>query len=180
MLSITVPATTNWDEAKEEFVTFQGEELLLEHSLVSLSKWESFTERPFLGKDEKSREDIVEYIKCMTISPVNDPNVYENLSNNNFEVINTYINLKMTATWFRDQGPTRPNGEIVTAEIIYYWMIALNVPMECQYWHLQKLLTMVKVLNLKNAPPKKQDRQTMAQRQRELNAARLAQNNTTG
>lgn len=180
MLSITVPATTNWDEAKEEFVTFQGEVLMLEHSLVAVSKWEEFTERPFLVKGEKSTEDIVKYVECMTISPVNDPNVYANLSMENFAAIDAYINLKMTATWFRNEGPQRPSGEIITAEIIYYWMIALNIPTEYRYWHIQKLLTLVKVLNLKNAPPKKEDRASMLQRQRELNEQRQAALNTTG
>jgi hypothetical protein len=180
MLGVTVPASTDWDEATEKFITFQGEELLLEHSLASVSKWESLTSKPFLVKEEKSGDEILEYIKCMTISPVVDPNVYAHLSNQNISDVNEYINLKMTATWFRDEGPNRPNGETITAEIMYYWIIALNIPMECQYWHLQKFLTLVRVVNLKNAPPKKQTRGDMAAQRRALNEQRLAQNKTTG
>lgn len=175
MLSITVPPSDQWDEEKQRFIMFPGEVLLLEHSLVSLSKWESFTEKAFLGLQEKTTEDILEYVKCMTISPVNYPETYDNLSDENIDEINKYINLKMTATWFAEDKASRPNGETVTAEIVYHWMIALNIPMECQYWHFQRLLTLVRVLNLKNSPAKKQDRQTMAQQRRNLNAQRLAQ-----
>lgn len=177
MLSITVPPSDKWDEEHQRFIVFPGEVLLLEHSLVSISKWESSTEKAFLGKAEKTTEDILEYIKYMTISPVNHPEVYENLSQENFDEINTYLNLKMTATWFKEDAPARPSGETVTAELVYYWMVALQIPIECQYWHFSRLLTLVKVLNLKNAPAKKQDKQTMAQDRRTLNEQRLAQKN---
>lgn len=180
MLEITVPPSDKWDEEKSVFIIFPGEVLLLEHSLASISKWESFTEKPFLAKADKTHEDIVEYIRFMCISPVNHPEVFDNLSDANFDAISKYINLKMTATWFKEDAPSRPTGEIVTSEIVYHWMIALNVPMECQYWHFARLLTLVRVLNIKNAPPKKQDRQSMAQQRRALNEQRMAaqQNNS--
>lgn len=180
MLEITVPPSDKWDESKQVFILFPGEVLLLEHSLASISKWESFTEKPFLAKSDKTREDIIEYIKFMCVSPVNHPEVFDNLTDPNFDLISAYINLKMTATWFREDAPARPSGETVTAEIVYYWMVALNIPMECQYWHFSRLLTLVKVLNLKNAPAKKQDRQSLAQQRRSLNEQRLAQNNNPG
>lgn len=180
MLGITVPALDMWDEATNQFVLFRSEDLLLEHSLVSLSKWESFTEKPFLVKEPKSREETVEYITMMNIAPVNQPDVFKRISDENMQKISDYIDLKMTATWFNDSAPSRPSGEITTAEIIYYWMVTLQVPMECQYWHLNKLLTLIRVINLKNAPAEKRGRQQTAQQRRDLNAQRRAASGTSG
>jgi hypothetical protein len=180
MLLLTVPATRVWDEAKEEFVQFQGESLLLEHSLVSLSKWEESTEKPFLVKEEHTIEETIEYIKFMTISPVNNPFVYELLTQEHFDQISAYIDKKMTATWFRETKQQRPSTEAITAEILYYYMIALNIPMECQYWHLNKLLTLIKVTNLKNAPEEKKGRRTNIADRRAAAAAARARYNTKG
>lgn len=180
MLIIDVPKADLFDEDTQQFVTFNGESLALEHSLVSLSKWEEITEKPFLGREEKTREETIEYIKCMNSSPVNDPNVYMNMTSSNFDDISKYIDRKMTATTFKEIPGSRNSGEFITAEIIYYWMIALQVPIEFQYWHLNKLLTLIKVLNLKNAPAKKMGKQSAAQQRRMLNDQRLAQMNTTG
>lgn len=182
MLLINVPSVDLFDETKQEFVTFNGESLMLEHSLVSLSKWESFTEKPFLGKESKTLDETLEYVRLMTITPVNSPEVYEHLSPSNFKAINDYIDSKMTATWFKASPQSKGNDEIITAEIIYYWMIALQIPFECQYWHLNRLLTLVKVMNLKNSPDKKDTRVTQDDiaARRALNDSRLAELNTTG
>jgi hypothetical protein len=180
VLIIDVPAGSLWDEKNEEFIIFKGESLMLEHSLVSLSKWEQSSEKPFLGKEEKTTEETIDYIKVMTISPVNDPNVYLNLSSENFKEISEYIGRKMTATIFNETPGSKSSGEFITAEIIYFWMIGLQVPFEAQYWHLNQLLTLVKVINLKNQPAKPQGRQTTAQQRRALNDQRLAQMKTTG
>lgn len=179
MLFVNVPAVDQFDETTNQFVTFKGESLLLEHSLVSLSKWESFTEKPFLGKEPKTNEETLDYIRMMTISPVNNPDVYLHLTSANLKEISNYIGAKMTATWFSDT-PSKANSETVTAEIIYYWMIALLIPMECQNWHLSRLLTIIKVLNEKNSPAKKMSPRDAAFQQRALNEERLAKMNTTG
>lgn len=179
MLLINVPAVDLFDEATNQFVTFKSESLLLEHSLFSLSKWESSTEKPFLGRDTKTDEETLNYVRMMTSSPVNDPDVYKHLTSANLKEISDHINAKMTATWFSD-SPSRSNGVIVTAELIYYWMIALQIPIECQYWHLNRLLTLIKVLNEKNSPPKKMSQSDAAAQQRSLNEARKAEHNTQG
>lgn len=185
MLQIIIPSTTFWDEMNEEFIKKPEETLLVEHSLVSLSKWEQIWEKPFLGDTPKTTEETIDYIKCMSISPVNDISVYERLSQKNFDDVAAYINAKMTATWFYEPpGPKMPvKKQIITSEVIYYWMIAHNIPFECQYWHLNRLFTLIKVNNEKNAPPKKgpkMGRREMAAQRRALNDQRLREFNTTG
>lgn len=162
MLEITIPGTELWDEERGEFVTIATKTIVLEHSLVSLSKWESKWCKPFLSKTQKTNEETVDYIKCMTITQNVDPNLYLGLTNENIEQINAYIDAPMTATWFTEDKNTPKGREQVTAELIYYWMIALNIPFECQKWHLNRLLTLVRVCNIKNQPPKKMNRKEFA------------------
>mgnify|MGYP001249550479 FL=1 len=180
MLQITIPAVELWDERKQEFVTTKEQTLQLEHSLVSLSKWESKWCKPFLTKQEKTFEETLDYIKCMTITQNVDPEVYNHLTNENIEEINKYIEAPMTATYFSDDKTAKSSREQITAELIYYWMIALNIPFECQKWHLNRLLTLIKVCNIKNQPPKKRSRKEIMSRNAALNAARRKQLNTRG
>lgn len=179
MLRITIPETEFYDEAKDEFITYKAQVLQLEHSLVSISKWESHWNKPFLSEKDKTFEELLDYVKCMTITQNVSDDVYRRLTRQNVDEINTYIESPMTATTFSDRKES-PNREIITSEIIYYWMVTFNIPFECQKWHLNRLLTLIKVCNIKTNPPKKMGRQELAQRNRELNAARKARLNTKG
>ena len=180
MLRITIPAVEQWDEIKQEFVSTKEQTLSLEHSLVSLSKWESKWCKAFLTKQEKTLEETLDYIKFMTITKNIDPEVYNYLTNRNSIEINEYIEAPMTATYFSDEKISKTNRELITAEIIYYWMIALNIPFECQKWHLNRLLALIKVCNIKNQPPKKRGKKEIMSRNNALNAARRKQLNTKG
>lgn len=180
MLSIIVPAVEQWDEEKEEFVVSSEDcTLELEHSLVSLSKWESKWRKPFYSKGERTMEEIIDYIRFMTIKEPSNPDVYGLLTSDNIKEISEYIENPMTATTFSDINQ-RPSREIITSEIIYYWMVSFNIPFECQKWHLNKLLTLIKVCNIKNSPPKKMSRQEILSRNRALNEARKKNLNTRG
>lgn len=180
MLQITIPDTELYDERIDEFVSVKGKTLQLEHSLVSLSKWESKWCKSFLSNPNKTDEEILDYIKCMTITQNVDPNIYNYLSVDNIREINDYIAAPMTATYFSEDSSKKGGREIVTSELIYYWMIALNIPFKCEKWHLNRLLTLVRVCNIKNAPPKKRSRKDIMSRNAALNAARKKQFNTRG
>lgn len=180
MLRITVPADELWDGVKGEFIPVKEQTLQLEHSLVSLSKWESKWCKPFFAKDGKSYEETIDYIKCMTLTQNVSPNVYRNLTRENIEEINKYIESPMTATTFSNFQHGSRNQEVITSELIYYWMIALNIPFECQKWHLNRLLTLIRVCEIKNTPPKKMSKRDIMNRNAALNAARRKQLNTKG
>ena len=182
MLRITIPETEKFDSEKNEFIYISEQKLQLEHSLVSISKWESKWCKPFLSKETMTREQTIDYIKCMTLTQNVDPEVYENLTTPIVRQINEYIDAPMTATWFSEDtkktgGPSR---ETITNEIIYYWMITLNIPVEFQKWHLNRLLTLIKVCNAKNAPAKKMSRRELLSRNRALNEARRRAANSKG
>jgi hypothetical protein len=180
MLHITVPAIEQWDELKQEFIHSKEQTLQLEHSLVSLSKWESKWCKAFLSKNAKTTEETIDYIKCMTVTQNVDPEVYNRLTQANINQINEYIGAPMTATYFSEDKNGKSNREVVTSELIYYWMIALNITFECQKWHLNRLLTLIRVCNIKNAPPKKMSKRDLMSRNARLNAARRQQLNTRG
>lgn len=178
-ISITLPGIESWDEAKEEFVNSPETVLVLEHSLVSLSKWESIFHKPFLGPGEKTTEETYAYIHAMCLNENVPGEVLFRLTNDNIAEINAYVESPQTATTFRDL-PGRPSREIITNEIIRHWMIAFQIPLDYETRHLNQLFTLIKVVNEKNRPAKKMSRNDLAQRNRELNAARQKQYGTTG
>lgn len=179
MLKIILPAIEQYDEGKNEFVKTKEKVIQLEHSLISLSKWESKWSKPFLSKDDKSFEESVDYVRCMTITPNVNYDEYSRITNQHIREVSNYIEAPMTATFFT-KDKNSPNREIITAEIIYYWMIALNIPFECQKWHLNRLLTLINVCNIKNKPPKKMGKKEILSRNASLNAARRKSLNTKG
>ena len=181
MLTITVPISPEgWDEAKQEFVDPKFVTLQLEHSLVSLSKWESKWKKPFYSKKDISEEETIDYIKCMTLTKNVDPDVYTHLSRENIREIKEYIGDPMTATTLSREEKSGGNKEIVTSELIYYWMIASNIPFECQKWHLNRLITLIRVCGIKKNPPKKRSKRDLMSRNAALNASRRKQMNSKG
>jgi hypothetical protein len=181
MLQITIPANEQWDEEREEFVTTKEQRLKLEHSLISLSKWESKWCKPFLSNKEKSHEEILDYIKCMTLTKNVNPEVYNSLTNENIKQVNDYITAPMTATTFSENGVRKKaNNEIFTSEVIYYAMTAYNIPFECEKWHLNRLITLIRVCGIKNEPPKKMSKRSIMSQNAALNAARRKKFNTKG
>lgn len=179
MLKVTIPAIEQYDEVNEVFITSKRQILQLEHSLVSLSKWESSWCKPFLTKEPKTHEETIDYIKCMTITQNVDPDTYKFINKETISLINQYIDAPMTATIFQHEKKSN-RRETVTSEIIYYWMVALTIPFECQKWHLNRLLTLIKVCNLKNAPPKKMSKNEILAKNRALNSARRNALNSSG
>ena len=180
MLRIIIPDVELWDEGEQLFILKKGQNIQLEHSLVSISKWESKWNKAFLGKKEKTFDETIDYIKCMTITQNVRQEVYDNLTYKNIEEINKYITAPMTATYFAEDKSTMNNSETVTAELIYYWMIALNVPFECQKWHLNRLLALINVCNMKSQPQKKRSSKEIMARNAKLNEERRKRLNTSG
>jgi hypothetical protein len=179
VLELQVVTGESFNDETNEFIT-HTQTLELEHSLVSLSKWESQFEKPFLSQEDKSTEETLWYIRAMIVTPNVPPEILSQLSEKNVSAINEYINGKQTATWFNDLGSRAASREVITSEVIYYWMTALTIPFHCETWHLNRLFTLIKVTNQKNGPKKKMSRADQIAQQRKLNAERQAKYNTTG
>lgn len=167
-----------WDERNQQFLSIKETTIQLEHSLLSISKWESKWNKSFINTKDKTEDELIDYIKCMTITKNVDPNIYVCLTAENVQEIVNYINAPMTATTIRDTG--KSNHEIVTSELIYYWMISLNIPVKFEKWHLNRLITLIRVCSIKNQPAKKMSRGEIMQRNAALNAARKKRWNTKG
>lgn len=181
MLEIYVPPNELYFEDRNEFVTCKGGKLQLEHSLISVRKWEAQWHKPYLNT-EKSPEEILSYIRCMTLNREVDPNIYLFLTKELMEQIAEYIGNPMTATWFNNSnvGAAKSSNEVITAEIIYYWMISLNIPTEYERWHLNQLTTLIKVVSVKNGPQEKKDPKEAAIERMKLNAKRRAKLGSKG
>lgn len=182
MITITVPESEFFDDRTQQFVKVKQQTLVLEHSLVSLSKWESKWKKPFLSKRvKKTSAEIMDYIRCMTITQNVDPKTYLALTKENIEQISKYIEDPMSATTFYE-GSSNPGRqkEVITSELIYYWMVAFNIPFECEKWHLNRLITLIKICSEKNAPKKKMSKREIFERNAAINAANKKRFNTRG
>lgn len=170
-----------FDERKQEFITIKDDITLnLEHSLVSVSKWESKWKKPYLSLDKKTKEEEIDYIRCMTLTQNVDPNIYYLLTPIDLYGISKYINDPMTATTFR-QEERKGGKEIITAEIIYYWMTCYNIPFECQKWHLGRLIALIRVCAAKSGGDgKKMSQREIMSRNKALNKARRAKLHSKG
>lgn len=180
MYKLAIPKQDLWDEGREKFIPIDSEVLELEHSLVSLDKWESKWCIPWLSRQPKTREQRIDYIRCMTLNEISNDNVYLAITNSQLKEVDEYINRKMTATTFK-QSKEKHGSKFVTAELIYYWMSSFNIPyMPCQNWHLNKLLTLIKVCSEEQKGPQKQSRREALEEQHRLNQERRAKYNTKG
>lgn len=180
MLEITVPKREFWDESTETFFTTPEIKLVLEHSLISISKWEMTWQKPFLGKDDKTTEETLDYVRCMTINK-NVPNyVYKALTAQDMELITSYLDNKMTATHITRRRRAQKSSEVITSEVIYYWMIMYGIPFECQKWNLNRLLTLIEVCEIKSGNAPKMSRNEIIKQNAALNAARRAKHHTKG
>lgn len=193
MLTITIPpkeseAIETFNNATSEFglipaFKFKGATICLEHSLVSVSKWEDKYHKPFLGTEHKTPDEVRYYVKCMTITQNVNPIAYECLTEENLMEIRDYIKDKHTATTFNNiPGSSSPgySKQIITSEIIYYWMIEFGVPFECQKWNLNRLLTLIRVCSVKESGGKKMSRRDILSQNSILNAARKKRLHTRG
>lgn len=171
MLRITIPSSELFNEELNEFIYIKEKTIELEHSLISISKWESKYHKPFMGNYEKTMEEQLYYIQCMTIKPV-DSKVYLGLTNDVMRQINDYIKDPMSATTIPSSKNKSAPREKITSELIYYWMISLNIPFECEKWNLNRLIKLIEVCNFKNKPQKNMSAKDLAAQNRALNAAR--------
>lgn len=179
MFELIIDQRDLYDEESEKFTSIPRQKLQLEHSLLSISKWEERHYKPFLKNEQRSSEEILDYIRCMTINRGIDPMVYYTLTQEQMSEISKYINEEMTATWFPDEQ-SKKSREVITNEVIYYWMITLQIPLEFEKRHLNKLLTLIRVITAKNAPQKKMSKNEIRSRNKLLNEQRKKLYNTMG
>ena len=184
MLQIRIPEREYFDDSKQEFINYKAQTLLLEHSLISISKWESKWKKPFLETKDRTLEESIDYIRCMTVNSNVDPDAYLGLTPDIFKEVNQYINDTMTATWFTEHKQSGKSGrgkaQVITSELVYYWMIMYEIPFECQKWHLNRLLTLIRICEIKNTPSKKMNKRDILSSNRALNESRKKARGTRG
>lgn len=180
MLTIVVVGHELYDQETNEFKTLGDLSLQLEHSLVSLSKWESKFEKPFLSGKAHSAEEILYYVECMILTKDYPENWFQRLTSTNMDAINAHIESKQSGTTFGQMPERKGRNEVITSELIYYWMVAFNIPFECETWHLNRLFALIRICNLKNSKPQKMGKSEQARQYRELNAKRRSQLGTSG
>lgn len=180
MLNLKIDGDEYFNEETQMFESVEDVEIQLEHSLLSLSKWESKVKRPFLSKDSRTPEEMKMYIEAMIISTDYPKDIVNKFSRKNMQEIIDYIDSSESATTFGTMPEVRGRGEIITSELIYYWMVMFNIPFECENWHLNRLFALIRICNLKNSKPKQLSRHQIAARNKALNEKRRAELNTSG
>lgn len=180
MLRIIIEDDESFNNETQTFEPVNKVVIELEHSLISVSKWESLHQKPFLAQGKKTSEEVFDYLKAMVITPNLDLDVLYRCSQKSLDEIQEYIDSSQSATTFGVMPERRGPGEVITSELIYYWIVSFNIPFECQYWHLNRLFALIRICNIKNSKSKKMSRMEMAQRNRELNAKRKAELGTSG
>lgn len=179
-LTITIPGNELYDQAAGKFITTKSHTITLEHSLVSIARWESKWHKPYLSREPKTKEELIDYFRCMTLTQNVPMSVYYAIDGETMQKIIDYIQDPNTATTFRKSNKP-PSREIVTNEIVYYWMTALNIPFDpCEKWHFQHLMTLIEVCSLKQQPAKKMPKGEALRQRSALNAARRSKYNTHG
>jgi hypothetical protein len=180
MLTIIVPGQELFNEQTQEFSTTDDVVLELEHSLVSMSKWESKFQKPFLSTDDKSQEQVLGYIEAMILNRSYPKDVLTRFTQSNWDEVNAYMESSQSATTFGNMPEHKGRGETVTSELIYYWLVAFNIPFECELWHLNRLFSLIRICNLKNGKQRKMSKSEIVERNRALNAQRKLQHGTSG
>jgi hypothetical protein len=180
MLRIIIEGDEDYNEETNTFETVGDVVVDLEHSLVSLSKWESKYQKPFLSKGTKTPDEIFGYLKAMIVTPDVDPDILYRCTQKNINEIQEYIDSSQSATTFGSMPERRGPGEVITSELIYYWIVSFNIPFDCQHWHLNRLFSLIRICNIKNSKGQKMSRSELAARNRELNAKRRAELGTSG
>lgn len=153
--------------------------LQFEHSLRSLSKWESKNKIAFLAGREKTPAQMVDYYRCMLLSP-EDPDLVYLLDPSQMEELTNYINENQTASSVPNEGPTQYNPETTTSELVYFWMTALKINWEAQDWHFSRLMMLVQITSYKQQPPKKRNPREVLSDMRRENERRKKLFNTSG
>lgn len=172
MFVFRVPSCELFDDETETFIQRPEYVLRLEHSLLSISKWESNWKKPFLSKDRKLTDiEFLDYIQCMSVYEPIPSEVLLSLDGETILAINNYINESRTATWFSNDDE-KPSSRVVTSELIYHWMIQANIPIECETWHFSRLLTLIRVIGEETATKKKPTQAELAAKHARLNKAR--------
>lgn len=180
MLRIEIGGSEYYDEVENRIIKIPAKVACLEHSLRSIAKWESKWNVPFLSNKEKTREQSIDYIRCMETTGRTDLSFIDYITQEQINQISEYINANMTATTINRRGSKRQSREIVTAEIVYFWMIQYEIPSEYDKWHFNRLLTLIEVCSIKSGPQQKMGHKEQMAQQRALNEARRAQYKTRG
>jgi len=180
MLTLTLPGQEFFDEVREVFVNTEPDVVHLEHSLLSLSKWESEFCKPFLSSAAKTDAEVLRYIELMVLADQTPVSFLGRLTREHFEEINEYMNSSRSATTFPDQKKASGRGETITAELIYYWLSSFRIPFDCETWHLNRLFALIRIASIKNSPPKKMSANELARRNHELNEQRKQMLGTSG
>lgn len=183
MLKLTIGSDELYDEEKSEFIIKDGFTIHLEHSLLAISVWEQRFCKPFLGRGEKTKEETLGYVEAMILDEDYPDDVLDRMTPHHLSKVNDYVDSPATATTFSDladKKPSRGPSQVITSELIYYWMASANVPFECERWHLNRLFALLRIFDVKNSKQKKMSRSEIASRNRALNEQRKAQLNTRG